>query len=130
MDQELLACNFNALSALNFWVREKISSTTEVDYVITNDGKLIPIEVKSGKEGKLKSLHLFMDESPGKIAIRLNAGELSVTKVVTPNGKNYQLLNLPYYLVSPFSEYIDWLNNDLSKIKINKKYYFSFSKKL
>jgi hypothetical protein len=56
-------------------------------WVITHDGKLIPIEVKSGKEGKLKSLHLFMDESPGKIAIRLYAGELLVTKVVTPNGK-------------------------------------------
>ena len=30
-----------------------------------------------------------MDESPGKIAIRLYAGELLITKVVTPNGKNY-----------------------------------------
>ena len=118
--QELLACNFNALSALNFWVREKTSSTAEVDYVITHDGKLIPIEVKSGKEGKLKSLHLFMDESPGKIAIRLYAGELLVTKVVTPNGKNYHLLNLPYYLVSQLPKYINWLNKDLSKIKSKK----------
>ncbi len=85
----MLACNFNALSALNFWVREKTSSKAEVDYVITHDGKLIHIEVKQGKESKLKSLHLFMDESPGKIAIRLYAGELLITKVVTPNGKNY-----------------------------------------
>jgi len=97
--QELLACNFNALSALNWGERVKTSSKAEVDYVITHDGKLIPIEVKQGKEGKLKSLHLFMDEPPGKIAIRLYAGELLITKVVTPNGKNYHLLNLPYYLV-------------------------------
>jgi predicted AAA+ superfamily ATPase len=117
--QELLACNYNALSALNFWVREKPTSTAEVDYVITHDGKLIPIEVKSGKVGKLKSLHLFMDESPGKFAIRLFAGELSITKVVTPNGKNYNLLNMPYYLVSQLPKYIDWLNKDssLSKMK-------------
>ena len=98
-------------------MREKTSSTAEVDYVITHDGKLITIVVKSGKEGKLKSLHLFMDESPGKIAIRLYAGELLVTKVVTPNGKNYHLLNLPYYLVSQLPKYIEWLNKDLSKIK-------------
>ncbi len=117
--QELLASNYNALSALNFWVREKPTSTAEVDYVITHEGKLIPIEVKSGKEGKLKSLHLFMDESPGKIAIRLFAGELSISKVVTPNGKKYNLLNMPYYLVSQLPKYIDWLNKDssLSKIK-------------
>jgi len=115
--QELLATNFNALSALNFWVREKSTSTAEVDYVIAYDGKLIPIEVKSGKEGKLKSLHLFMDECPGKIAIRLYAGELSVTKVLTPNGKNYHLLNLPYYLVSQVPKYIEWLNNSISKAK-------------
>ena len=101
-------------------MREKTSSTAEVDYVITHDDKLIPIEVKSGKEGKLKALHLFMDESPGKIAIRLYAGELLVTKVVTPNGKNYHLLNLPYYLVSQLPKYINWLNKDLSKIKSKK----------
>ena len=117
--QELLASNYNALSALNFWVREKPTSTAEVDYVITHEGKLIPIEVKSGKEGKLKSLHLFMDESPGKIAIRLFAGELSISKIVTPNGKKYNLLNMPYYLVCQLPKYIDWLNKDssLSKIK-------------
>jgi hypothetical protein len=67
--------------------------------------------VKSGKEEKLKSLHLFMDESPGKIAIRLYAGELLVTKVVTPNGKMITY----YYLVSQLPKHIDWLNKDLSK---------------
>jgi len=113
--QELLASNYNALSALNFWVREKTTSTAEVDYVIAYDGKLIPIEVKSGKEGKLKSLHLFMDESPNKIAIRFYAGELSITKVITQNGKKYDLLNLPYYLVSQLPKYIEWLNKDVAK---------------
>ncbi|CAN5916105.1 ATP-binding protein [soil metagenome] len=113
--QELLACNFNALSALNFWVREKTTSMAEVDYVIAYDGKLIPLEVKSGKEGKLKSLHLFMDESPLKIAVRFYAGELSVTTPLTTKGKKYHLLNLPYYLVSQLGEYIDWLNGEVKK---------------
>ncbi len=115
--QELLACNFNALSALNFWVREKTTSTAEVDYIIALDGKLLPIEVKSGKEGKLKSLHLFMDESPNKIAIRFYAGELSITKVTTQAGKKYHLLNLPYYLVSQLPKYIEWLNKEIDNPK-------------
>lgn len=107
--QELLACSYNALSALNFWVREKSTSTAEVDYVIAYDGKLIPIEVKSGKTGKLKSLHLFMDESKNNIAIRFYSGKISITNVTTIKGKKYHLLNLPYYLVSQLSKYIEWL---------------------
>jgi predicted AAA+ superfamily ATPase len=115
--QELLSDNYNALSDLNFWVREKTTSTAEVDYVIAYNGKLIPIEVKSGKEGKLKSLHLFMDESSHTIAIRFYAGEVLTSIVSTPNGKKYQLLNLPYYLVSQLQKYIEWLEKNVVKIE-------------
>lgn len=108
--QELLANNFNVLSSLNFWVREKNTSSAELDYVVVYDGKLIPIEVKSGKEGKLKSLHLFMEESSHNIAIRLYAGELSLTKVKTSSGKIYHLLNLPYFLASQLPNYLAWFN--------------------
>jgi len=108
--QELLANNYQALSTLNFWVREKTTSTAEVDYVIAYEGKLIPIEVKSGKEGKLKSLHQFMDESPHTMAIRFYAGELILTRAMTPKGKKYRLLSLPYYLVSQLQKYLEWMN--------------------
>ena len=33
--------------------------TSEVDFLYTNEAKLMPIEVKSGESGKLKSLHFF-----------------------------------------------------------------------
>ena len=107
--QELLATNFKALGTLNFWVREKSSSTAEVDYLITHDGKLFPIEVKSGTSGKLKSLQIFMDASPAQIAVRFYAGEFLVTDAITASGKKYQLLNLPYYLVSQLPQYLDYL---------------------
>ena len=80
--------------------------------------KYEPIE--PGKEGKLKSLHLFMDESPNKIAIRFYAGELSITNVTTQNGKVYHLLNLPYYLVSQTENYINWLIKEATKMKSKK----------
>lgn len=115
--QELLAENFNALSALNFWVREKTTSSAEVDYVIVHNGKLIPLEVKSGKEGKLKSLHLFMDEAPHNIAIRFYAGEFSVTEAVTQKGKKFQLINLPYYLASQAENYLNWCETVYDKKK-------------
>ena len=107
--QELLAFQYNALSALHFWVKEKKESTSEVDYIFPFDGLIIPIEVKSGKEGTLKSLHSFMDLAPHDMAIRIYAGELKITEAITQNGKKYQLLNLPYYLASQIEQYISWL---------------------
>ncbi|MCX6205762.1 MAG: DUF4143 domain-containing protein, partial [Bacteroidetes bacterium] len=107
--QELLAFQYNALSELHFWVKEKKESTAEVDYIFPFDGLIIPIEVKSGKEGTLKSLHSFMDLAPHDMAIRIYAGELRITEAITQNGKKYQLLNLPYYLASQIEQYISWL---------------------
>jgi len=106
--QELLAFQYNALSALHFWVREKKGSTAEVDYLFPYNGLIIPIEVKSGVAGSLKSLHSFMDLAPHHWAIRFYAGALNITDAITQNGKQYQILNLPYYLGSQIEKYIAW----------------------
>jgi predicted AAA+ superfamily ATPase len=111
--QELLATQFNALSSLNFWVREKITSTAEVDFVWPFEGQLIPVEVKSGGEGALKSLHLFMDVAPHTMAIRFYAGEVSITQPLTTAGKSYHLLSLPYYLVSQIDKYLEWFKTQI-----------------
>ncbi len=106
--QELLAFQYNALSALHFWIREKKESTAEVDYLFQFDGLIIPIEVKSGKEGTLKSLHSYMDIAPHNFAIRFYAGALNISDAITQNGKQYKILNLPYYLGSQIEKYFDW----------------------
>ena len=46
---------------LFYWSREAHGSSAETDYLIEKEGEIIPIEVKSGKSGRLKSLHLLMD---------------------------------------------------------------------
>ncbi|MDR0306485.1 MAG: AAA family ATPase [Chitinispirillales bacterium] len=55
---------------LYFWTREKERSQAEVDYLIQNNGKIIPIEVKSGKKGKMQSMHLYLDEKKSEYGIR------------------------------------------------------------
>lgn len=57
--QELLSTN---LSPLYYWARASKSSTAEVDYVISQKGNIIPIEVKSGSVGSLKSMHLLLEK--------------------------------------------------------------------
>jgi len=55
---------------LYFWTRENPQSNAEVDYVIQQGKKIIPIEVKSGTSGKMQSLHLFLKEKQMEFGIR------------------------------------------------------------
>lgn len=119
--QELLASQFSALHGLNFWVREKSTATAEIDYLYMYDGKLVPIEVKAGADGKLRSLHLFMDLAPHNMAVRFYAGELHISEVVTAEGKKFYLLNLPYFLISQVEKYLKWFEEEIRKgIKPNR----------
>lgn len=107
--QELLAVDMRTSRKLSFWVREKKQSNAEVDYIIQSGQYLIPIEVKAGKTGSLRSLHQFVERSAHPFAIRLNAGPVEKVKAVTPNGKQYDLLSLPYFLSAKLQNYIEWL---------------------
>lgn len=63
--QELLAyANPITKASLYYWQREAKNSKAEVDYLMQNHGKIIPIEVKSDKGNTLKSMHLFLDSHP------------------------------------------------------------------
>lgn len=97
--QELLCLNDSVLAERCFWRRDKDGSDAEVDFVFPYKDKVIPIEVKSGHNAKLKSLHLFMDAAPHDFAVRVWSGPLSVDIVKTLNGKVFRLLNLPFYYV-------------------------------
>ena len=61
--QELM-CYQDCYSPANvyYWIREALNSNAEIDYVISLNDKVLPIEVKSGKNGNLKSLHQFLKE--------------------------------------------------------------------
>ncbi len=49
---------------LYYWDRQAKSSSAEVDYLAVLDGKIHPVEVKSGAAGSLRSLHLFLASYP------------------------------------------------------------------
>jgi predicted AAA+ superfamily ATPase len=62
--QQLAAAGGCEHHRLYYWTRRKKSSTAEVDYVISREGAVVPIEVKSGAPGRLKSLSIFLREHP------------------------------------------------------------------
>ncbi len=91
---------------LNYWLREGRSSNAEVDYVIAVDGKIIPIEIKAGATGSLKSLHQFVAEKGVSQAVRFDAGlpskqliDTRVRRADKTQDVHYELVSLPLYLV-------------------------------
>lgn len=89
--------------ALHCWMRQKASSNAEVDYLLTMGQQVIPIEVKAGKTGTLKSLHLFVSLKQRDVALRFNAAAPSVvdiqTNVPSCDRQSFRLLSLPFYLI-------------------------------
>ncbi len=88
---------------LHYWSRELASSNAEIDYLIQDNQRLVPIEVKAGSEGKLRSLHLFMVEKPWKLAVRFYSGPMKrdqiTFKTTTGDQSDYELISLPFYLL-------------------------------
>jgi predicted AAA+ superfamily ATPase len=107
--QELMSLNTTKSVKPIFWVREKNQSSAEVDLVVQFNKMVIPIEIKSGKEGKLKSLHQFIEVAPHPYAVRMYAGKFSIEEHSTRSGKKYFLMNIPYYLSTKLTEYLSYL---------------------
>jgi predicted AAA+ superfamily ATPase len=91
---------------LTYWLREGKANNAELDYVIGVNGKILPIEIKAGAAGSLKSLHQFVAEKQVDTAIRFDTGLPSLQNVETEvqlsastKAISYQLISLPLYLV-------------------------------
>jgi len=104
--QELISNSYDEPAKPDYWVRDKAQSSAEIDYVIRYEGMVIPVVVKSGEPGRLRSLHQFIDEAPHPFAIRLYAGNVNIRKAETLRGKPYYLLSLPYFLACRIPEHL------------------------
>jgi len=95
---------------LNYYVRENRGSEAEIDYLIQHEASIIPIEVKSGATGSLKSLHQFMSERNFKIAVRINSEKPAITniniKTSTGGTAEYSLISIPFYLTEEVNRFI------------------------
>ncbi|MBA7619918.1 hypothetical protein ES703_27260 [subsurface metagenome] len=106
--QELLAGSKTFIEKIHFWVREKKQSNAQIDYIIPFESYVIPIEVKAGKAGRLRSMHEFIDRAPHNYAVRVYSDKLEVNNLETIKGKKFFLLNLPFYLIGSIDKYLYW----------------------
>ncbi len=95
---------------LYYWQRAERSSNAEIDYVLQHENQIIPIEVKAGATGTLRSLHQFMKDKKKLLALRVNSDYPSRTKVsvkdVSGASIQYQLLSIPFYLLGQIDRLI------------------------
>jgi predicted AAA+ superfamily ATPase len=81
------------LNPLYYWGREK--SQAELDFLTQHNGEIIPIEVKSARHTKAKSLQVYIQEYKPKYAVRTSL-------------KNYgvegSMHSIPLYMISKLLE--------------------------
>ena len=88
--QELIAYTSIKNSAhLYYWHRETKSSSAEVDLVAIKNQQIIPIEIKAGATGHLRSLHLFLKNHPNsKYGLKISENAFS---------KHNNIVEIPLY---------------------------------
>jgi predicted AAA+ superfamily ATPase len=78
---------------LYYWAREAKNSNAELDYIFEKKGMIIPVEVKSGKKGKYKSLKMYIDKYHPVTALK-------VSQEIYEERDNF--ISLPFYGIYAF----------------------------
>ena len=104
--QELLGATTSFGEKRMFWVRDARNSQAEVDFLIRYKSHLLPIEVKTGSNSKLRSLHQFMEESREGMALRLWNGPMTSDTIARADGTPFTLYNIPLYYAGQMSEFL------------------------
>jgi hypothetical protein len=71
---------------IGYWTNER--STSEVDFIVQDDGNIIPYEVKSGENLRAKSFRLFCEKYTPERAVRT---------ALTPYREEDWMTNIPLY---------------------------------
>lgn len=84
-------------NTLFFWIREQKNSSAEVDYVIAVNSLIVPVEVKAGATGSLRSIKIFLSEKKIPLGVRISEHPFSLEQ---------QILSIPLYLISELSRLV------------------------
>lgn len=88
---------------LYYWQPPKADGQAEVDFLFTVGNEIIPVEVKAGSTGTIKSLHAFVIKKQASRAIRISSAKPAVETLEAKLNQQthpFQLLNIPFYLVN------------------------------
>ena len=98
--------------SLHYWQRSG-GRPGEIDFIVQVGHRIVPVELKSGAAGSMKSLHQFVHDRELDLAVRVDANPPSLqdvsVKTTQGHAVRYRLLNLPPYLLWRCAELIEGL---------------------
>jgi len=95
--QELIVCQSPYTKAeLYYWGRKAKSSTAEIDYLIVINAMVVPVEIKSGPTGRMKSMQMFIEKYNSKKAVKISQAPFI-------NGS--PIVCLPFYAIESFLQF-------------------------
>jgi len=96
----------NCTPELFYWLREGKSRNAEVDFLAADAEGVVPIEVKAGQSGALKSLHQFVFHKKTTRVARFDLNKpcrqnvtCSIHEAHGPAKLDYTIASLPLYMV-------------------------------
>lgn len=81
---------------LFYWENIDKGCTAEVDYLLSRNMNVLPMEIKSGKSGKMKSLNVFMNKKGLRRGVRCSLENFSAIKTADRN----EISIMPLYALS------------------------------
>ena len=98
--QELLALQSPfRRDELYYWGRQAKNSTAEIDYLVEIDSRIVPVEIKSGPKGRLRSLFMYIEKYQCKTAYRISQ---------SPFIKDPPVTSIPFYAMEAFFRKHPW----------------------
>jgi len=83
---------------LYYWARDAKNSNAEIDFLEVRDGKFIPVEVKDGPSGRLRSLHIFRKQYHPPFSVVFHSGPAGIIK-------DELIMFLPLYFAGSFAQF-------------------------
>jgi predicted AAA+ superfamily ATPase len=99
-----LAYHFNKRSTpeLMYWLRDKNINKAEIDFLVSSNEEIFPLEVKSQSGGKLKSLKVFAEEKNYLKSFKFSKDWFNKEFLKISNDRNLEVDAWPLYAIEGF----------------------------
>jgi hypothetical protein len=78
--------------SLYYWTRDARNSMAEIDYLMVKDENIIPVEIKSGATGHMKSMHIFIKTFNSDLGLKISQANYDM------DVRN-RILSIPFYSI-------------------------------
>lgn len=86
---------------LYYWQPPRAEAQAEIDFLYAHNNQIIPVEVKAGNSGTIKSLHSYIIKKQADLAIRISSAKPSVKQLEARINRQVRTFNLLDYSFLP-----------------------------